>query len=69
MLWKTVWGTPASGKGKPICGIAFAQEPRCTGWVVWEDGEVLCVPQDNLILGENSQWIELYDVRNYATLY
>ncbi|GAB0205097.1 hypothetical protein GRJ2_002975300 [Grus japonensis] len=30
MLGKTVWVIPASGKGKPICGIAFAQGPGCT---------------------------------------
>ncbi|KAK4807213.1 hypothetical protein QYF61_024333 [Mycteria americana] len=33
MLGKTVWVTPASGKGKPIRGIAFAQGPGCTWWV------------------------------------
>ncbi|KAK4829996.1 LOW QUALITY PROTEIN: hypothetical protein QYF61_008166 [Mycteria americana] len=32
MLGKTVWVTPASGKGKPIHGIAFAQGPGCTWW-------------------------------------
>ncbi|KAK4828480.1 hypothetical protein QYF61_026705, partial [Mycteria americana] len=30
MLGKTAWVTPASGKGKPIHGIAFAQGPGCT---------------------------------------
>jgi len=30
MLGKTVWVVPASGKGKPIRGIAFAQGPGCT---------------------------------------
>ncbi|KAK4806485.1 hypothetical protein QYF61_013978 [Mycteria americana] len=51
MLGKTVWVTPASGKGKPIRGIAFAQGPGCTWWVMREDGEVRCVPQGDLILG------------------
>ncbi|KAK4807122.1 hypothetical protein QYF61_018463 [Mycteria americana] len=32
VLGKTVWVTPASGKGKPIRGIAFAQGPGCTWW-------------------------------------
>ncbi|GAB0183648.1 hypothetical protein GRJ2_000830100 [Grus japonensis] len=55
MLGKTVWVIPASGKGKPICGTAFAQGPGCTWWVMRKDGEVRCVPQGDLILGENSQ--------------
>ncbi|GAB0188949.1 hypothetical protein GRJ2_001360200 [Grus japonensis] len=55
MLGKTVWVISASGKGKPICGIAFAQGPGCTWWVMRKDGEVQCVPQGDLILGENSQ--------------
>ncbi|GAB0207918.1 hypothetical protein GRJ2_003257500 [Grus japonensis] len=55
MLGKTVWVIPASGKGKPICGIAFAQGPGCTWWVMRKDGEVRCVPQGDLILSENSQ--------------
>ena len=40
MLGKPVWVSPASGKGKPICRIAFAQGPGCTCWVMWKDGEV-----------------------------
>ncbi len=55
MLGKTVWVIPPLGKGKPIRGIAFAQGPGCTWWVMREDGEVRCVPQGDLILGENSQ--------------
>ena len=55
MLGKTVWVSPASGKGKPIRGIAFAQGPGSTWWVMRKDGEVQCVPQRDLILGENSQ--------------
>ena len=55
MLGKTVWITPATGNGKPICRIAFAQGPGCTWWVMRKDGEVRCVPQGDLILGENSQ--------------
>ncbi|KAK4820268.1 hypothetical protein QYF61_022838 [Mycteria americana] len=34
MLGEAVWVTPASGKGKPIRGIAFAQGPGCTWWVI-----------------------------------
>ncbi|GAB0205331.1 hypothetical protein GRJ2_002998700 [Grus japonensis] len=55
MLGKTVWVIPASDKGKPISGIAFAQGPGCTWWVMRKDGEIRCVPQGDLILGENSQ--------------
>jgi len=40
MLGKTVWVSPASGKGKPVRGIAFAQGPGCTWWVMQKDGEV-----------------------------
>ena len=54
MLGKTVWVLRASGKGKPTCGIAFAQGPGCTWWVMREDGEIRCVPQGDLILSENS---------------
>ena len=55
MMGKTVWVLPASGKGKPIRGIAFARGPGYTWWVMREDGEIQCVPQGDLILGENSQ--------------
>lgn len=54
LLGKTVWVIPASDKGKPTCETAFAQGPGCTWWVMQEDGEVLCLPQGDLILGENS---------------
>ena len=40
MLGKTVWVVPTMGKSKPIHGIAFAQGPGCTCWVMWKDGEV-----------------------------
>ena len=55
MLGKTVWFRPASGKGKPVHRIVFAQGPGCTWWVMQKDGEVQCVPHGDLILGENSQ--------------
>ncbi|GAB0208180.1 hypothetical protein GRJ2_003283700 [Grus japonensis] len=55
MLVKIVWVSPASDKSKPICGIAFAQGPGCTWWMMRKDGEVRCVPQGDFILGENSQ--------------
>ncbi|KAM6326822.1 uncharacterized protein FN964_016516 isoform 2-T2 [Alca torda] len=55
MLGKAVWVSPASGKGKPIRGTVFAQGPGCTWWVMMENGEVQCVPQGNLTLGENTQ--------------
>ena len=62
MLGQPVWVSPATGKGQPSCGIAFAQGPGCIWWVMWQDGEVQCVPQRNVILGENSQQFKLYDV-------
>ena len=55
ILGKTVWVLPAPGKGKHIHGTAFARGPGCTWWVMWEDGGVWCIPQGDLILGENSQ--------------
>ena len=55
MLGKTVWVSPASGKGRPVHGIAFAQGPGCIWWVMRKDGEVQCVPHGDLILGEHSQ--------------
>jgi len=54
MLGKTVWVSPASGKGKPVHRIAFAQGPGCTWWIMPKDGEVRRVPHGDLILGENS---------------
>ncbi|KAM6335132.1 uncharacterized protein FN964_013470 isoform 2-T2 [Alca torda] len=55
MLGKAVWVSPTAGKGKPIRGTVFAQGPGCTWWVMMENGEVQCVPQGNLTLGENTQ--------------
>jgi len=54
MLGKTIWVNPASGKGKPVRGIAFAEGPGCTWWVMRKDGEVRCVANGDIILGENS---------------
>ena len=54
-LGKTDWVIPAPDKGKPIHGIAFAQGPECMWWVMQKDGEVGCVPQGDLVLGEDSQ--------------
>jgi len=54
MLGKMVSVSPASGKGKAVRGIAFAQGPGYTWWVMWKDGDVRCVPHGDLILGENS---------------
>jgi len=54
MLGKTVWVSPASGKGKPVRGIGFAQGPGCSWWVMQKDGEVQCVPHGDSILGVNS---------------
>ena len=61
-LGKTVWVTPASGKGQPSRGIAFAQGPGRAWWVMRKDGEVRCVPQGDLLLGEISQWVKFCDV-------
>ncbi|PKU28243.1 hypothetical protein llap_21453 [Limosa lapponica baueri] len=54
MLGKTVWVSPASAKGKPIWGIAFAQGSGCTWWVMQKDGEVQCVPHGDLIASESN---------------
>jgi len=62
MLEQPVWVSPATGKGQPIGGTAFAQGPGCTWWVMRQDGEVRCVPQGDVILGENRQQFKLYDV-------
>lgn len=53
-LGKTVWAMPASGKGEPIRAIAFAQRSLCTWWVIVKNGEIQCVPQEDLMLGKNS---------------
>lgn len=45
MLGKTVWVISASGTGKPIYGIAFAQGPACMWWVMQKDDDIWCVPQ------------------------
>ena len=55
MLEKAVWVPPASGKGKPLCGTVFAQGPGCTWWAMQKNGDVQCVPQGKLMLGECSQ--------------
>ena len=55
MLGKAAWVLPASGKGKPLCGTVFAQRPGSTLLVMQKDGDVQCVPQGNLMLGECSQ--------------
>ena len=55
MLGKADRVFPASGKGKPLCGTVFAQGPGSTWWVMQKDGDVQCVPQGNLMLGECSQ--------------
>jgi len=39
MLGKTVWVSPALGKGKPVCRIAFAQGPGCNWCMMLKDGE------------------------------
>ena len=54
MLGKAVWVFPASGKGKPLRGTVFAQGPGSTWWVMQKNGDVQCVPQGNLMLGECS---------------
>ena len=55
MLGKAVWVLPFSGKDKPLRGTVFAQGPGSTWWVMQKDGDVQCVPQGNLMLGECSQ--------------
>ena len=55
ILGKVFLVFPASGKGKPLRGTVFAQGPESTWWVMQKDGDVQCVPQGNLMLGECSQ--------------
>ena len=54
-LRKAVWVLPFSGKGKPLCGTVFAQGPGCTCLVMQKNGDVHCVPQGNLMMGERNQ--------------
>jgi len=54
LLGKVVWVIPSSGKGKPVPVLVFAQGPGCAWWVMQKDGGVQCVPQGDLILGENN---------------
>jgi len=49
MLGKTVWVSPASGKGKPIHRTAFAEGPGCTWRVMQKNEEVWYVPPGDLI--------------------
>ncbi|XP_056371387.1 uncharacterized protein LOC130266095 [Oenanthe melanoleuca] len=51
LLGKTVWINPTSSTGKPIRGIAFAQGPGCTWWIMQKDGTTRCVPQGDLTVG------------------
>ena len=55
MLGKAIWFFPASGKGKTLRGTIFAQGPWSTWCVMQKDGDVQCVPQGNLMLGECRQ--------------
>ena len=52
MLRKAVWVLLFSGKGKPLRGTVFAQGPGCTWWVMQKNGDVQCVLQGNLMMGE-----------------
>ena len=61
-LGKTVWVAPRLGKGKLIHWIIFSQESRCTWWIKWKGGEIWCVPQQDLTLGENNPRCKLYVV-------
>jgi len=55
MLGRTIWVSPASGKGNPTHRTAFAQGAGWTWWVMWTDRELRCIPHGDLILNENSQ--------------
>ena len=55
MLGKADWVLPASGKGEPLHGTAFAQGPRSPWLMMQKDGYVHCVPQGNLMAAEQSQ--------------
>lgn len=51
VLGKAVWIHPALGKGRPMCGIAFAQGPGRTWCVMQGDGETRCAARGDLIFG------------------
>lgn len=53
-LGKAVWAILSLGKGNLICGIASLPGSGCTWWVMWKDEEVQCVPQGDLMPGENN---------------
>ncbi|XP_010704668.1 uncharacterized protein KIAA1841-like isoform X1 [Meleagris gallopavo] len=55
MFGKAGWDFPALGKGKPLYGTVFPQEPGSTWWAMQKNGDVQCVPQVDLILREFSQ--------------
>lgn len=54
-LGKTVWVSPATGKGEPIRGIAFAQGPGGTWGVRQKEAQDPCAPPGDVILGEKNQ--------------
>lgn len=60
ILGKTVWVIHNLSHSKSIHGIAFAQGPGCTSWVMQKDVKFQYVPQGDLIWGENSPWTEFY---------
>lgn len=43
-------------KAKPFVGLCLL---TCTWWVLWKDGEIQCVSQGDLNLGENNPLFEL----------
>ena len=55
MLGKMARVFAASVKAKPLCGNVFAQGSGSTWWAMQKNGDVQCVPQGNLMLGECSQ--------------
>lgn len=61
ILGKIVWVTLASGKGKPICGVTFAQGPVFTWWIMHENG-ILFSPvfDEQLVNFRNISLNEMY---------
>ena len=66
-LGKSAWVALPFRKGKPTCATVFTQGPGYILWVMCEDGEIWCVPQGDLTMGENNPWFEPYVIGSPKT--
>lgn len=63
------WGKlSVLSQGKCICGVAFAQRPRCTWWIMQEDRKARYVSQRDLIWDEKSHQCKMYHANHYMIL-